>query len=84
MNVTTCCKRKREPRFCSANVTVIVELAQPCANKGADENAGADLKNDVICSGYKEILIKSDSETLIFTLNESPATALNGRCECQN
>ena len=29
MNVTTCCKRRREPRFWSESVTVIVGLAQP-------------------------------------------------------
>ena len=32
--------------------------------KGADEYAVAELKNDVICSGFTEVLIRSDNERL--------------------
>ena len=44
--------------------------------KGADEYAVAELKNDVICSGFTEVLVGSDNEPAIMTLKESPATAL--------
>ena len=53
--------------------------------KGADEYAVAELKNDVICSGFTEVLIRSDNEPAISALKESAATALQiGRCECQD
>ena len=45
--------------------------------KGADEYAVAKLKNDVICSGFTEVLIRSDNKPAIFALKESAATALN-------
>ena len=44
--------------------------------KGADEYAVAELKNDVICSGFTEVLIMSDNELAILALKESAATAL--------
>ena len=44
--------------------------------KGADENAVAELKNDVMCSGFTEVLIRSDNEPSILALKESTATAL--------
>ena len=53
--------------------------------KGADEHAVAQLKNDVICSGFTEILVRSDNEPAILALKESAATALEiGRCESQD
>ena len=44
--------------------------------KGADEYAVAELKNDVIGSGFTEILVRSDNEPAILALKESAATAL--------
>ena len=44
--------------------------------KGADEYAVAELKYDVICSGFTEVLVRSDNEPVILTLKESAATAL--------
>ena len=44
--------------------------------KGADEYAVAELKNDVTCSGFTEVLIRSDNEQAILALKESTATAL--------
>ena len=44
--------------------------------KGADEYAVAELKNDVICSGFTEVLIRSDNEPAILALKESAVTAL--------
>ena len=44
--------------------------------KGADEYAVAELKNDVMCSGFTEVLIRSDNEPAILALKESAATAL--------
>ena len=44
--------------------------------KGADEYAVAELKNDVICSGFTEVLVRSDNEPVILALKESAATAL--------
>ena len=44
--------------------------------KGADECAVAELKNDVICSGFTEVLIRLDNELAIFALKESTSTAL--------
>ena len=56
---------------------VIVGLAQPlCQQKGADEYAVAELKNDAICSGFTEVLITSDNEPAFLALKESAATAL--------
>ena len=43
---------------------------------GADEYAVAGLKNDVICSGFTEVLVRSDNEPAILALKESAATAL--------
>ena len=44
--------------------------------KGADEYAVAELKNDVICSGFTQLLVRSDTERAILALKESAATAL--------
>ena len=44
--------------------------------KGADEYAVAELKNDVMCSGFTEVFIRSDNEPAILALKESAATAL--------
>ena len=44
--------------------------------KGADEYAVSELKNDVICSGFTEFLVRSDNEPAILALKESTATAL--------
>ena len=44
--------------------------------KGADECAVAELKNDVIGSGFTEVLIRSDNEPAILAMKESAATAL--------
>ena len=44
--------------------------------KGADEFAVAELKNDVMCSGGTEVLIRSGNELAILALKESAATAL--------
>ena len=44
--------------------------------KGADEYAVAELKNDVICSGFTEVLGRSDNEPGILVLRESAVTAL--------
>ena len=44
--------------------------------KGADEYAVAVLKNGVICSGFTEVLVRSDNEPAILALKESAATAL--------
>ena len=44
--------------------------------KGADEHAVAELKNDVMCSGSTEVLIRSDNAPAISALKESAATAL--------
>ena len=44
--------------------------------KGADEYAVAELKKDVICSCFTEVLARSDNEPAILALKESTATAL--------
>ena len=44
--------------------------------KDADEYAVAELENDVICSRFTEVLIRSDNEPAILALKESAATAL--------
>ena len=44
--------------------------------KGADEYAVAELKNDVSCSGFTEVLVRSDNEPVILALKESVTTAL--------
>ena len=38
--------------------------------KGTDEYAVAELKNDVICSGFTEVLVRSDNEPEILVLKE--------------
>ena len=48
--------------------------------KGADECAVAELKNDLICSGFTEILVRSDNEPGISALKESAVTALGTYC----
>ena len=47
-----------------------------CQRRGADEYAVAELKNDVTCSGFTEVLVRSDNEPAISALKESAATAL--------
>ena len=47
------------------------------STKGADEQAVAELKNDVTCSGFREALIRSDNEPAILAQKEPTATALN-------
>ena len=44
--------------------------------KGADEYAVAELKNDVMCSGFTGVLITSDNEPSSLALKESTATVL--------
>ena len=44
--------------------------------KGAYEYAVAELKNDVMCSGFTEVLVRSDNEPSILALKESTTTAL--------
>ena len=44
--------------------------------KGVDEYAVVELKKDVICSGFTEVLTRSDNELAILVLKESTATAL--------
>ena len=44
--------------------------------KGADEEGSSELKNDVIGSGFTEVLVRSDNEPAILVLKESAATAL--------
>ena len=44
---------------------------------GADEYAVAEHKNDVICSGFTEVLVRSDTEpAILLALKESAVTAL--------
>ena len=52
--------------------------------KGADEYAVAELKNDVICSGFTEVLVRSDNEPGILALEGVGCdSVVIGRCECQ-
>ena len=44
--------------------------------KGADVYAVAELENDVMCSGFTEVLVRSDNEPSILALKESTATVL--------
>ena len=44
--------------------------------KGADKYAVAELKNDELCSGFTEVLNRSDNEPAILAFKESAATAL--------
>ena len=44
--------------------------------KAADEYAAAELKNDVICSGFTEVLVRSDNEPAVLALKESTAIVL--------
>ena len=44
--------------------------------KVADEHAITELENDVICSGFTEVLVRSDNEPAILALKESAATVL--------
>ena len=62
MIVTTRCE-KREPRSwlgkCDRDRWIGAAIVP---TKGADEYAVAELKNDVMCSGFTEVLIRSDNE----------------------
>ena len=56
---------------------MIARLAQPlCQRKVQRSFAVAELKNDVICSGFTEVLVRSDNEPGILALKESTVTAL--------
>ena len=70
----TRCERRQEPRFRLASVTVAAGLVQPVYQRKV--HAVAELKNDVTCSGFTEVLIRSDNEPAILVLTESTATAL--------
>ena len=48
--------------------------------EGAHEHAVAELKNDAICSGITEVIVRSDNELAILALKESAATALKLAC----
>ena len=50
------------------------------ATKGADEYAVAEPQNDVTCSGFTEVLVRSDNEPAILALKETAVTALNLAC----
>ena len=53
--------------------------------KGADENAVAELKNDVICSGFTEVLVRSDNELAILGSEGVSSDSVEiGRGECQD
>ena len=52
--------------------------------KGADEYAVAQLKNDVICSDFTEVLVRSDNEPGILTTEGVSSDSVDiGRCGCQ-
>ena len=56
---------------------MIVGSAQPlCQRKVQTSYAVAELKNDVIGSGFTEVLIRSDNEPANLAMMESAATAL--------
>ena len=57
-------------------MTVIVESTAIVPTKGAGGCAVGELKNDVTCSGFTELLVRSDNETAMLALTESAATAL--------
>ena len=51
---------------------MIAGSVQPIVpTQGADEYAVAELKNDVSCSGFTEVLVSSDNEPAILALNWS-------------
>ena len=53
--------------------------------KGADEYADAELKNDVMCSGFTEVLVRTYNEPAVFgTEGVSSDSVEIGRCECQD
>ena len=53
--------------------------------KGADEYAVAELKNDVMCSGFSEVLTRSDNEPATFGSEGVSSDSVEiGRCECQD
>ena len=76
MSVTTCCKRRRETPILVSKCNCDRWIAAIVPTKGADEYAVAELKNDVIGSGFTEVLVRSDNEPAILALKESAATAL--------
>ena len=63
------------------NVTTAPILVSKC-NRGrwngalCQQRVQTELKNDVICSGFTEVLVRSDKETAVLSLKESAATAL--------
>ena len=52
-------------------MTVIAGSAATVPTKGADEYAVADLKKDVSCSGFAQVLVRPDKEPAILALKES-------------
>ena len=53
--------------------------------KGADEYAVADLKNDVTCSGFTEVLVRSGQRAGDFGSEGVSSDSVEiGRCECQD
>ena len=53
--------------------------------KGADEYAVVELLNDVICSGFTEVLVRSDNERAILAPEGVGSDSFEtGRCECQD
>ena len=57
-------------------MAVIVESTAIVPTQGAGGCAVGELRNDVTCSGFTEVLVRSDTEPAIVALTESAATAL--------
>ena len=71
----TCCKRRREPRFWSVSVTVIVGSAQPLCQRKAQTSSRL-LNTQERCDWQWLHRVRSDNEPAILALKESAATAL--------
>ena len=74
MIVMTRCE-KREPRSCKCDRDRLIGAAI-VLTKGADEYAVAELKNDEMCNGFTEVLVRCDNESSILALKEYTATTL--------
>ena len=76
MSVTTCCKRRAEAPIlvskCNRDLWIGAAIVR---TKGADEYAVAELKDDVIGSGFTAVLTRSDNEPAILAMKELAATA---------
>ena len=59
----------------AAGAPIFVSKCTIVPTKGADEHAVAELKNDVTCSGFTEVLGRSNNEPGILFLRESAVTA---------